>query len=80
MAITVLPIASKTYYCSPQKADSLLETLERAFFVFSGLGLSINGQQKYCGDSIFSGHSTVLIFAYLVLDECKAHIAIIIMC
>ncbi|KAG5675662.1 hypothetical protein PVAND_005549 [Polypedilum vanderplanki] len=69
MTITVLPISSKTYYCSPQKTSSLLETLKKAFFVFTGLGLSINGQQKYCGDSIFSGHSTILIFAYLVLDE-----------
>lgn len=69
MTITVLPISSKTYYCSPTKSTSLLDTLEKAFFVFFGLGLSINGQQMYCGDSIFSGHSTILVFSYLVLDE-----------
>ncbi|KAL7052234.1 hypothetical protein ACKWTF_004826 [Chironomus riparius] len=69
MSITVLPISSSTYYCSPKKSSSFLEVLQRSFWVFTGMGLTINGQQQYCGDSIFSGHSTILMFAYLVLDE-----------
>jgi shingomyelin synthase len=71
MSVTVLPIASRTYYCSPKKSSNLLDVIFRALQVFSGMGLSINGQQNYCGDSIYSGHTTILFFAYLILNECE---------
>lgn len=80
MSITVLPISSSTYYCSPKKSSSFLEVLQRSFWVFTGMGLSINGQQQYCGDSIFSGHSTILMFAYLVLEECKFFFVFVFQC
>lgn len=35
------------------------------------MGLSINSKQIYCGDSIFSGHATILILGYLIIKECK---------
>lgn len=35
------------------------------------MGLSINNKQIYCGDSIFSGHATILILGYLIIKECE---------
>jgi shingomyelin synthase len=71
MFVTVLPISSETYYCSPKSnATSTFDVIKRALTLFSGMGLSINNKQIYCGDSIFSGHTTILILAYLVIDKC----------
>jgi len=68
--ITVLPISSSTYYCSPRSnSTSATEIVNRAFSIYSGMGLSLSHPMVYCGDSIFSGHATTLVFSYLVLKE-----------
>ena len=41
----------------------------RVWKLFTGFGLSINGQHVYCGDYIYSGHTVTLTMAYLVLRE-----------
>lgn len=71
MYVTVLPIASKTYYCSPKANNtSALLVTKRVLQLISGFGLSINGKHTYCGDYIYSGHTVVLVLSYLILKEC----------
>lgn len=70
MFVTVLPMSSTTYYCSP-KANSTNPVLiaRRVFQLFSGFGLSINGKHTFCGDYIYSGHTTILVMSYLIIVE-----------
>ncbi|XP_051173374.1 phosphatidylcholine:ceramide cholinephosphotransferase 2-like [Leptopilina boulardi] len=70
MYVTVLPVASKTYYCSP-KANSTTPIIvtKRVFQLLSGLGLSINGKHTYCGDYIYSGHTVIHVLSYLIFKE-----------
>ncbi|XP_067008414.2 phosphatidylcholine:ceramide cholinephosphotransferase 2 isoform X2 [Anabrus simplex] len=70
MFVTVLPVASVTYYCSP-KANSTnsLMVAKRVWQLISGFGLSINGQHTYCGDYIYSGHTVILTMSYLIIAE-----------
>lgn len=77
MYVTVLPVSSTTYYCSP-KANSTtpLVIAKRVFQLISGFGLSINGKHTYCGDSIYSGHTVMLVLGYLVIAECKYLLAV----
>lgn len=72
MFVTVLPVSSYTYYCSPpSNTTSFFEIIQRALRLLSGFGLSINGEQVYCGDYIYSGHTVILVTAYLFIQECK---------
>ncbi|XP_034187824.1 phosphatidylcholine:ceramide cholinephosphotransferase 2 isoform X3 [Osmia lignaria lignaria] len=70
MYVTVLPVASKTYFCSPKanNTNPLLVT-KRVLQLISGFGLSINGKHTYCGDYIYSGHTVVLVLSYLIIKE-----------
>ncbi|XP_076766404.1 phosphatidylcholine:ceramide cholinephosphotransferase 2 isoform X3 [Xylocopa sonorina] len=70
MYVTVLPVASKTYYCSPKANNtSPLLVTKRVLQLISGFGLSINGKHTYCGDYIYSGHTVVLVLSYLIIKE-----------
>lgn len=70
--ILLFLVLGTTYYCSPQSnATTVVTALSRAIHLFSGFGLSINGKQVFCGDSIYSGHTVILVLGYLVLSECK---------
>ncbi|XP_011341853.2 phosphatidylcholine:ceramide cholinephosphotransferase 2 isoform X4 [Ooceraea biroi] len=70
MYVTVVPIASKTYYCSPKANNtSPLLVTKRVLQLISGFGLSINGKHTYCGDYIYSGHTVVLVLSYLIIKE-----------
>nr|CAD7572497.1 unnamed protein product [Timema californicum] len=70
MYVTVLPVASKTYYCSPKlNSTSTLVVVKRVWQLISGFGLSINGQHTYCGDYIYSGHTVILVLSYLIISE-----------
>ncbi|ODM88770.1 Phosphatidylcholine:ceramide cholinephosphotransferase 2 [Orchesella cincta] len=74
MFVTVLPVSSYTYYCSPPaNSSSALQTAQRALRLLSGFGLSINGEQVYCGDYIYSGHTVILVTAYLFIKEYSSH-------
>lgn len=70
MYVTVLPMSSKTYNCS-EKANSTSPRIiaTRVIQLFSGFGLSINGKHTYCGDYIYSGHTTILVMSYLMISE-----------
>ena len=70
--VTVLPIASRDYYCAPpSNSTSAVEIIERALSLVAGMGLSINNRQVLCGDSIYSGHTVILFFCYLLINECE---------
>lgn len=70
MFVTVLPVSSATYFCSPKSEGATpLLVLRRTFYLISGFGLSINGKHTYCGDYIYSGHTMVLVLSYLVVAE-----------
>lgn len=70
MFVTVLPVSSTTYVCSPKSnATTPLLIVRRMFYLISGFGLSINGKHTYCGDYIYSGHTMVLVLSYLVVAE-----------
>ena len=73
MYVTVLPMSSTTYYCSPKaNSTSALLVGKRVFQLISGFGLSINGKHTYCGDFIYSGHTVILVMCYLIINECKS--------
>ncbi|KAK9507079.1 hypothetical protein O3M35_008898 [Rhynocoris fuscipes] len=70
MYVTVLPLSSTTYYCSPKaNTTSFVIIAKRVFQLMSGFGLSINGKHTYCGDFIYSGHTVVLVICYLIINE-----------
>jgi shingomyelin synthase len=71
MFVTVLPVASKTYECK-EKSNSTSASLvfHRTFELLLGMGLSVNGRHKYCGDYIYSGHTMILVLGALVIREC----------
>ncbi|CAH0759492.1 unnamed protein product [Diatraea saccharalis] len=70
MFVTVLPVSSKTYYCSPKSNTTTpLLVIKRMFYLISGFGLSINGKHTYCGDYIYSGHTMVLVLSYMIVAE-----------
>ncbi|KAJ8684785.1 hypothetical protein QAD02_020578, partial [Eretmocerus hayati] len=70
MYVTVLPIASRSYYCKPKEnITSPLVITKRVVQLMSGFGLSINGKHNYCGDYIYSGHTVVLVMSYLIIKE-----------
>lgn len=73
MYVTVLPVSSTTYYCSPKSnSTAILIIAKRSFQLMSGFGLSINGKHTYCGDYIYSGHTVMLVLGYMVLSECES--------
>ncbi|XP_059059509.1 phosphatidylcholine:ceramide cholinephosphotransferase 2-like isoform X1 [Achroia grisella] len=70
MFVTVLPVSSTTYFCSPKSNNTTpLLVFKRMFYLISGFGLSINGKHTYCGDYIYSGHTMVLVLSYLIVAE-----------
>lgn len=72
MYVTVLPVSSTKYYCSPKSNGTTIAVLsKRVFQLMSGFGLSINGKHTYCGDYIYSGHTVMLVLGYLVIAECE---------
>jgi len=77
MISTVFPVANDKYYCAPQlnktepvsKAEFAGVIFQRVFFMFWGMGLSINGKHNYCGDYMYSGHTVMLTLCYLMVRE-----------
>ena len=72
MFVTVLPVANKTVYCSPQvKSSSVSLLASRVIELSIGGGMQISGLKKSCGDYIFSGHTVIMVTAMLIVRECK---------
>lgn len=83
MSSTQVPLInsrnSTLNYCAPkmtpeQKASwnyYLSEIVRRVFHMMLGFGLSINGKHNYCGDYIFSGHTTSLTMCKYTIFNLK---------
>lgn len=70
MSVTVLPVPSRTYNCSPKLNSTDFVTIaKRVANLMSGLGLSVNGKHIYCGDYIYSGHTVILVMCWLLVTE-----------
>lgn len=71
MYITVLPKPNPEYYCSPKLNSTItfLEVMSRTLKIMTSGGLGITGDQVYCGDFIFSGHTMILLLAFLAIRE-----------
>ncbi|KAF7283024.1 hypothetical protein GWI33_001581 [Rhynchophorus ferrugineus] len=70
MYVTVLPLSSRTYTCSPKSNEtSPILIAKRVLHLMSGFGLSVNGKHTFCGDFIYSGHTVILVFSYLIISE-----------
>jgi len=69
--VTVLPKADPNYYCSPKLNHTItfVQLMKRVVRIVSGGGLSINGQQVYCGDFIYSGHTMAIFFSFFIIRE-----------
>lgn len=69
MYITVTPVPSNAYICSPPLDLTVWGAIRQASLIIFGMGLSINGYHILCGDNIYSGHTLVFIFCYLLVAE-----------
>jgi len=70
MFVTVLPKSDTGYICKPTSENiTALTVFTRVAKIMSGGGLSISGQQVYCGDFIFSGHTATLTLGYLAIKQ-----------
>ncbi|CAG0882197.1 unnamed protein product [Cyprideis torosa] len=68
--VTVLPKSNPNYYCSPQLNHTSVKVIfDRWLELLSGMGLSLSGHHVYCGDFIYSGHTMIFLFMYLVIKE-----------
>ena len=67
--VTVLPKPDEKFHCAPQLNDTnVLIILQRFAKLAVGFGLTINGNYVYCGDYIYSGHTTMLVTCYLIIQ------------
>jgi len=71
MYITALPKPDVNYHCAPKLNHSITfsELMSRVLLIAAGGGLSLSGDQVYCGDYIFSGHTMVLLMSFFVIRE-----------
>lgn len=71
MNATMLPISStKLYRCDEKRSPSEMGVVTLRFFeILVSWGLSSASEMKFCGNYIYSGHTTVVVLNYLVTDE-----------
>ncbi|CAH1122861.1 unnamed protein product [Ceutorhynchus assimilis] len=70
MYVTVLPMSNRDYPCSPKSNHTSPRLIaQRVLHLMSGFGLSVNGKHTFCGDFIYSGHTVILVFSYLIISE-----------
>lgn len=56
--------------CSLPIGEAILLRVSRAYAIWSGLGMSIQGVRT-CGDYMFSGHTVALTIMNFFITECK---------
>lgn len=71
MNMTMLPISSSTLYHCEAKSKSFVFgfLISRFLKLLSSLGLCFDGDIKYCGNYVYSGHTVILILNCLMADE-----------
>lgn len=71
MNVTMLPVSSSSlYHCSAKDRTLVLGIFgSRLLDLVAHLGLSVDGQVRYCGNYVFNGHTVILVLNCLWLDE-----------
>jgi len=70
MSITVLPKPDQLWTCPKQNSSLTIQDIWTKLTRVAGDGgISLGDKQQFCGDYIFSGHTMVLIIAYLIVKE-----------
>jgi shingomyelin synthase len=70
MCITVLPKPDQYWACPKQNSSlTMSDVWSKLTRVAGDGGISLGDKQQFCGDYIFSGHTMVLIMAYLIVKE-----------
>jgi len=70
MSITVLPKPDQYWACPKQNSSLTIQDVwSKLVRVAGDGGISLGDKQQFCGDYIFSGHTMVLIIAYLIVKE-----------
>lgn len=70
MTITLLPLSSKYYKCSPQVKNPTLHLyFQRFLSMVSGFGFSMFGKHICCGEFLYSGHTAILFLCWLFIQE-----------
>eukprot|EP00092_Neocalanus_flemingeri_P013675 GFUD01014748.1.p1 GENE.GFUD01014748.1~~GFUD01014748.1.p1 ORF type:complete len:336 (-),score=120.53 GFUD01014748.1:44-1051(-) len=70
MSITVLPKPDQHWQCPKQNTTlTMQEVWSKLTRVARDGGISLGDKQQFCGDYIFSGHTMVLIIAYLIVKQ-----------
>jgi shingomyelin synthase len=81
MYATVLPLANDHVYCSPKInttstfGQTVLIITEEVIKLIAAGGLPITGKKTMCGDYIFSGHTIIVMMAYLLMRECNENMS-----
>ncbi|XP_067938087.1 sphingomyelin synthase-related protein 1-like [Watersipora subatra] len=68
MLITSLSVPCRTFQCYRYSDPDLYSKLKRAWDIVCCGGMALNGV-RYCGDYMFSGHTTLLTLVSLFIDE-----------
>lgn len=69
MYVTTLPVPGLHFKCAPKANGQVSLMISRAFGLLIGGGLSVTGSHHLCGDYLFSGHTLILVVAYLLIYE-----------
>ncbi|KAK7602290.1 hypothetical protein V9T40_009731 [Parthenolecanium corni] len=71
MNVTVLPVSSASlYHCVAEQRNLVLGAVGSRFFdLLTHLGLSVDGEIRYCGNYVFNGHAVILVLNCLWVDE-----------
>lgn len=51
--------------------QTIITIAEEVLRLLQSGGLPITGKKTLCGDYIYSGHTIILMMAYLLVRECK---------
>jgi len=69
MIVTSLPVADKHYKCAPKTIGTIEAITVRSIRYILGMGMSTAGVLHTCGDWVYSGHTAMLVMAYLLINE-----------
>lgn len=69
MIVTSLPVADSHYQCANKTTGTVEAVVVRSVRFILGMGLSTAGVLHTCGDWVYSGHTAMLVLAYLLINE-----------